>query len=128
MIVSVFEVSTNELTTGVDPLKVIWTVVFSVVHSVNALTRTISFLWIGRPSKLKSIFLSVRLMNSITFCLYKKVLKVIFGVDSVVAVLYVTLFNNEVPSIVSLFTVMSDWALLVVIIEQAADKPTPIEL
>ncbi len=87
MMVSVLAVRADETVTGVVPLNVKATVVFWVVHSVKALTLTMSFLWIGIAPNEKSIFLLVRGMNSMTFCRYKNPLRRVPEVDWVVAVL-----------------------------------------
>lgn len=89
------------------------TVVFSEVHYVKALTLTMSFLWVGNPSKKKSTLLLVSDANSMTLYWYRKKLKSVPDVDWVVAVLYVTFFSIVVPRAVSLFTVKRCWALLV---------------
>ena len=72
---------------GVLPDKVIWTVVFYVVHSVKTLALTMIFLWIGSAPSSNVTELLVRVMNSMTFCVYKKELRRVAEVVTTVPVL-----------------------------------------
>jgi hypothetical protein len=79
---------------------------------VNTLARTVAFLWVGNPSKLKVTALLLKDMTSITFWEYKKIdYKVELAVEFVVP-LKVTFFTNEVPKTVVLSIVYKKWSLL----------------
>lgn len=88
------------------------TVLFSEVHSVNTLALTIIFWWIAAILRLNTTELEVSVIKSMTFSLYKKVLKATPDVDCKMPLCF-TLFRSDVTKMVSLLIVKRCWALFV---------------
>lgn len=82
-----------------------------------------SFLWIGKLYNKKETVLLLKLMNSITFCEYNNDPSNVPDVIDVIE-LYPTVFNKDVPMIVSLLIVNKCWALLVEAIMHDMGEPT----
>jgi len=124
MIVETFSANVEVMTSGVVDASVSWRVWFWLaVHYVLALTRTISFWWIGRLAKSKVTVFDVSPLNSITFYEYSNEPTETPVVDWVIE-LYPTLESKEDPISVVLSTVIKYWALLVGVgVHVEADTP-----